>query len=300
MFNDERLPNFFVIGVSKSGTTSLYKILERHPQVYLSTVKEPSFFSDDEKYAKGVEWYLETQFPKARGFPARGELTPRYLYWGSKVAARIQDACGKTPRFIAIFREPVSRAYSQYWQAMRVGIEDLSFEDALANEDKRLRDNPDRFNYHGQVGWLYYRMGLYAEQLQPYFEIFPRESFLFFLTEDLRDDFNNAVRRMFQFLQIDPSIKIPQLQSNAAAMPRSQSLNRFLRNPSPAKKRWSWLVPAPLRRVLWSSLNRANLEPFEYPPMNPETRAMLHEKYRPSIRRLESLIQRDLSHWLKE
>lgn len=300
MVNDERLPNFFVIGVSKSGTTSLYEILEQHPQVYLSTVKEPSFFSDDEKYEKGLDWYLETQFPKAQGFPARGELTPRYLYWGSKVAPRIKAVCGESPRFIAIFREPVSRAYSQYWQAMRIGIEDLSFEDALAKEDQRLRDNPDRFARHGQVGWLYYRMGLYAEQLKPYFEIFPRESFLFFLMEDLRDDFKGTMRRTLDFLQLDSSVEIHELQSNAAAMPRSQSLNRLLRNPSRAKKSWSWLVPAPLRRAIWSRLNRANLKPFDYPPMKPETKAMLHEKYRPSIRQLESILQRDLSHWMKE
>lgn len=300
MVCDERLPNFFVIGVSKSGTTSLYEILEQHPQVYLSTVKEPAFFSNDERYEKGLDWYLETQFPKAQGFPARGELTPRYLYWGSKVAPRIKEVCGDAPRFIAIFREPVSRAYSQYWQAMRLGIEDLSFEDALAAEDQRLRDNPDRFNYHGQVGWLYYRMGLYAEQLKPYFEIFPRESFLFFLMEDLRDDFKGTVRKMFQFLQIDPSVEITELQSNAAAMPRSQSLNHLLRNPSRTKKSWSWLIPYSWRRAIWSSLNRANLKPFDYPPMNPATKAMLYEKYRPSIRQLESILQRDLSHWMKE
>ena len=300
MVRDERFPNFFVIGVSKSGTTSLYDVLRQHPQVALSTVKEPSFFSDDDHYEKGLDWYLETQFSHARGFPARGEMTPRYLYWGEKVAPRIHAACGDQPRFIAVFRDPVARAYSAYWHVVRLGVEPLSFEDGLAQEEERLRAHPDLFDRQGKLGWLYYRAGLYAEQLKIYFELFPRDSFQFFLTEDLRDDFRGTMKKIFTFLRVDPNFEPASAERNAASMPRSRRIDDAINKTAWYKEIFKRVIPLPMRHRLRKTLSNLNQSPFDYPPMNPETKKMLREKYRPSIRQLESLLQRDLSHWMKE
>ena len=86
-----KLPNFFIIGAPKAGTTSLFNILETHPQVYGSSVKETGFFSKDDRYNKGLIWYQETFFQESQGFPVRMEATPTYLTWSEKTAHRIHD-----------------------------------------------------------------------------------------------------------------------------------------------------------------------------------------------------------------
>ena len=111
------LPNFLIIGAAKSGTTALYDLLKQHPQVYLPFDKEPLFFSRDDYFAQGAEWYAERYFKEGESFRARGEATPHYLYWAEKVAPRIARTFGgRPPKFIAIFRDPVQRAYSWYWK----------------------------------------------------------------------------------------------------------------------------------------------------------------------------------------
>lgn len=300
MVNDPRLPNFFVIGVSKSGTTSLYDVLKQHPQIALSTVKEPSFFTNDEYYEKGLEWYLSSQFPNADGVAARGEMTPRYLYWGKKAVPRIREACGEQLRFIAVFREPAARAYSHYWHGVRLGVEPLSFEEALNQEEDRLRTNPEMFDRQGKLMWLYYRAGLYAEQLPVYINAFPRASFLFFLSEDFRKDFQGSMHRIYEFLQVDPQFVARPAESNTSSMPRSRNFDNVVNKPAWYKNILKFFIPEAMRRRVRRQLNHMNQVDFQYPPMKPETKAMLREKYRPSIRQLETILQRDLSHWTKE
>ena len=110
------LPNLFIIGAAKSGTTTLYSILNAHPEVYMSPEKSPRFFSKDDLYLKGLNWYASKYFSGSGNYPIRGEATPSYLALANLTAPRIQKAMvGKKIKFIVIFRDPTERAYSHYW-----------------------------------------------------------------------------------------------------------------------------------------------------------------------------------------
>src|SRR5688572_22417540 len=164
--NYQNAPNFFLIGAMKSATTSLHNTLKQHPQIYCSPVKETRFFSNNENYARGLEWYLNTYFRNSDSFPVRGESDPHYLYWGETVAPRMRDSFPENaPRFIAILREPVSRAYSHYWHQVRKGEESISFEQALLAEEERLSANWEKFRSAGLAKFGYFYGGCYFARL---------------------------------------------------------------------------------------------------------------------------------------
>lgn len=293
-----RFPDFFVIGVEKSGTSSLFEMLKQHPQIHMPFAKEVSFFTNDSIYGQGVDWYTRTYFSDVPPDILCGENTPRYLYWGKRVAPRIHSASpGRTPRFVAIFRDPVARAYSAYWQDVQHGYETLSFEEAIEKEEERLKNYPEDFTHRGAMTWAYQSGGLYAEQLPPYLEIFPRESFLFLLMEDLRADFAGTARRLFHFLGVDARFEVKPEATNQAAMPRSRSLHNWLRGPNVVKRVFKQFLPLPIRNRLLRAATNANLQSFEYPPMKPETARFLRERFAPSVRELEVILKRDLSKW---
>ena len=134
------LPNFFILGSAKCGTTALYEVLKHHPEIYFPLVKEPQFFCNDDLYAKGLNFYSKTYFCKSHGYKAVGEATPHYMYY-KKVAERIaKDIPGENQRFILILRDPVKRAYSLYWNMVKEGYENLSFSDAIEAEKERIKD----------------------------------------------------------------------------------------------------------------------------------------------------------------
>ena len=107
-------PDFIIIGAAKSGTTTLYQYLCRHPQIYMSTPKEPDFFSLDMNYHKGIEWY-ESLFDGAKPEQICGEASTTYSRWHQhpKAAERISQYLPKV-KLIYIMRHPVDRAYSFY------------------------------------------------------------------------------------------------------------------------------------------------------------------------------------------
>jgi hypothetical protein len=136
------IPNMFILGAAKAGTTTLYNLLKQHPQVFLSFDKEPMFFSRDDYYSRGIEWYIDTFFKNSGEFTIRSEATPHYLYWAKKVSARIHAVYASQPiKFLVILRNPIQRAYSWYWNMVSEGRESLSFLDALLAEERRIREN---------------------------------------------------------------------------------------------------------------------------------------------------------------
>lgn len=304
MANFDRLPNLFVIGAAKAGTTALYHYLAQHPQVFLSRIKEPEFFSREEYYARGLDWYQDWHFVGAEDFPVRAEATPHYLYWSEKVAPRIEEALGERPvKFIVSFREPVARAYSWYWNMVSEGIEDLDFDEALRVEERRLRQYREELYQLGSMSYGYSAGSRYASLLRPFLERFPPESFFFVLQDDLRFRALETCKEIFEFLGIESSVEIELSNSNPAAMPRSRLLHKVLRRPPLFREFIKPLVPAGVRRVrrsLKSRIMNANLKETAYAPLDPQLAHDLRLTYRSETERLEEVTGRDLSSWKAE
>jgi len=298
------MPNLFVIGAAKAGTTALYSCLTQHPQVFHSRVKEPEFFSKEDYYARGLDWYQGWHFVGAEDYPVRAEATPHYLYWSEKVAPRIKEACRERPvKFIVSFRDPVSRAYSMYWNMVREGIEDLAFDEALRVEERRLQQNRNELYQLGSMAYGYSAGSRYASLLQPYLELFSPDDFFFLLQDDLKSRANETCREIFEFLGIESSIEINPSNSNPAAMPRSRLLHKALRRRPLFKEFIKPFIPIRVRRLrrsLKSKIMKANLKETPYVPLQPQLARELRLSYRTEIDELERITGRELSSWKAE
>ena len=298
MASFDRMPNLFIIGAAKAGTTALYDYLTQHPQVFLSQAKEPMFFSREEYYARGLDWYEDRYFKGAENYPVRAEATPHYLYWSKKVAPRIKEVYGDNPvKFIVSFRDPVSRAYSWYWNMVREGREDLDFDEALRLEECRLKQNRYELYQLGSMMYGYSAGSRYASLLQPYLELFSLEDFFFVFQDDLKSRVNETCEELFKFLGIEPSIQLNTSNSNPAAMPRSRLFHRALRQRSLFKESIKLFMPPRARRILKSKLVQINLKETPYVPLD---RQLAHEfrlNYRTEIEQLEKITGRELSSW---
>jgi hypothetical protein len=299
--NFDRLPNLLIIGAAKAGTTALYDYLAQHPEVFLSQVKEPMFFSREDYYARGLDWYEAEYFGGAEDYPVRAEATPHYLYWSEKVAPRIKEVYGERPvKFIASFRDPVSRAYSWYWNMVREGREDLDFDEALQVEEDRLKQNRYELYQRGSMVYGYSAGSQYASLLQPYLELFPPENFLFVFQDDLRSRENETCKEVFEFLGIEPSIQVNSSYSNPASMPRSRRLHKTLRQPSLLKEFMKPFIPMRVRRSLKSKVMQVNLKETPYVPLDPRLAHELRLSYRTEIERLEKITSKELTSWKAE
>jgi len=295
------MPNLFIIGAAKAGTTALYDYLAQHPQVFLSRSKEPMFFSNEEYYARGLDWYEDEYFERADDYPVRAEATPHYLYWSAKVAPRIKEAYGERPvKFMVSFRDPVSRAYSWYWNMVREGREDLDFDEAVRAEERRLEQNRYELYQRGSMVYGYSAGSRYASLLQPYLELFPPENFFYVFQDDLKSRVHETCEEIFEFLRINSSIQIDTLNSNPAAMPRSRLLHKTIRQPSPFKEVIKRFMPHRVRRPLKSKVMRANLKETPYVPLDPQLAHKLRLSFRTEIEKLEKITGRELSSWKAE
>src|SRR5437588_7141599 len=167
-------PNFLIAGAAKAGTTSLHDYLGQHPDIYMSTFKEPNYFVPGYAY-EDWEDYLAL-FAGARGETAVGESSTGYLYC-EESPLRIKSTLGDV-KIILILRNPARRAASLYWWMVREGYENApSFADALERESSRARDPDFRANCPQFFpDYLYYTTGLYSEQVERFLETFGPDS----------------------------------------------------------------------------------------------------------------------------
>jgi hypothetical protein len=198
------LPNFLIVGAQKAGTTALFSYLRAHPQITGPPWKEVSYF--DRHYSRGTRWY-RGQFPLRRR-PLVGEASPSYVFHPlapERVRALVPEA-----RLVVLVRNPVDRAYSHYQHEVALGREPLSFEAALANEEQRLRGEEERMladpSYFSREWWdhTYAARGRYAEQLERWLTVFPREQLLIVPTDDLAVEPAATYRRVLDFLGAPP------------------------------------------------------------------------------------------------
>jgi hypothetical protein len=201
------LPDFLVLGAQKAGTTALYEYLRRHPQISGPSWKEVSFF--DRHWARGESWY-RGNFPnvaRTRGKHV-GEASPSYVFH-PLAPRRVQEVVPEA-RLIVLVRNPVDRALSQYNHEVALGREPLPFEEALDAEEERLRGEQERMasdpRYFSREWWshTYKARGRYAEQLERWLAVFPREQLLVLPSDDLGSDPARAHAQVLEFLGASP------------------------------------------------------------------------------------------------
>lgn len=288
-----RLPNFFLLGAGRSGTTSLYQHLARHPQVFMSPNKEPTFFCDF--FGMQNPWDYVQLFQAASNEPVVGECSHAYL--SCATSAAMLRAYTPQAKFVVVFRNPAVRAYSLYSWMTAVGNEWLfPFERALEAEERRI-NNPRFFRRNPQYfyNYLYFRSGLYGQQIARYAKLFPRSQFLFLRFEELAGNMRGVLARIFRFLGVDPEFYPGDLPpANASRRVRSTRLQFWLRRrlePVLVKLRLYRLRPTVDRVAAWNVLDQRPA------PLAPATKARLLERYREDLELLERLTGIDTSAW---
>jgi hypothetical protein len=200
------LPEFLIIGTQKGGTTFLYNLLRRHPHFEPAVEKEIHFF-DTPNFKLGEQWY-RTHFPPQQQKNGHnvitGEASPYYLF--HPLAARRTAEIIPQAKLIALLRNPIDRAYSDYQHKVRQGYEKLPFGEALHLEEERLwgekekilADDTYRSPNHRRFSYL--SRGVYVDQLQEWHRCFDREQLLLLKSEDFFEHPTATLRRVTHFL----------------------------------------------------------------------------------------------------
>lgn len=196
------LPNFIIGGASAAGTSFLFDLLRQHPDIYLPAdiCSEPHFFAISERYNKGIEWYQKIWFSDYKNQLAIGERSSAYLYF-PETAARMKKHLPAI-KLIFVLRNPIERAFAQYRYRVLRGTEPLDFTSAIYKEESRLQDEIKRgvekrsHDYRGR--------SLYGKQLQRFLTHFSRDQMLILSSEKLRENTENELKKITDFLQIGP------------------------------------------------------------------------------------------------
>jgi hypothetical protein len=301
-----KLPNFLIVGAQKSGTTSLYNYLKQHYEVFMpERLKEPKFFVSPifKKINHNqplwvnfmsntmFEWqdYLEL-FEKVQKEKAIGESSVTYLYYYKTAIILIRKYLGNIKIIISL-RNPVDRAFSAYLHLRRDNRENISFKKTLKEEDRRKKNYPPLYHYTS--------IGFYYHQVKAYLDNFDQVKI--YLFDDLKKDTLSLVKDMYGFLGVDTSFTPDvSIRYNVSGIPKNKFIHKFLREQnilkSIVKSVVKTLVPYKERRKIIEKIKMKNLQK---PQMKPETREYLKNLYRKDILKLQDLIKRDLSHWLK-
>jgi hypothetical protein len=296
------LPNFIVIGASRSGTTSIHRWLSDHPDVFVPREKSPNYFAAPEpvpsweppqarvmarQWVRDLETY-ESLFDGAASRPAIGDVSPVYLQ-ATGIAARIRERCPDV-KLIALLRDPAERAFAHFLGRRRDGIEPVS--SFAARIERELAEPlPDEVAFGHYLG-----CGRYHHFLQPYLADFDRSQLRLYLYDDLVDDPVALMTDLLEFVGADPTVR----PATEVRLNRSGEI----RNPW---KRAVWTrsvgIRTRLRPILPARLRRAGgaafLTDIDKPELDPSTRARMVDVLRDDVLALARLLDRDLSGWLR-
>ncbi len=215
-------PNFFIVGAPKSGTTSLYRYLTQHPDVFMSVPKEPCFLAPDFKspnYPQTEAEYLRC-FEGYQGEFRIGEATTTYLY--SKLAAREIRRYSPDAKVIAMLRNPIEMVASLHSQRIKEGNENIGrLKEALEAESDRRKGErlPKNFQYPKEY-LLYRDFGMYAKQLKRYFFEFGRDNVHVIIFDDFIGDTKKEFDKVCEFLNIPNDFNVDFTIENPGHTPR--------------------------------------------------------------------------------
>ena len=293
------LPTFIIGGTLPAGTGHLYGLLAQHPEIYVAPPMQPecNFFFKTKEYEKGLSYYVERWFSGVKGQKARGERSS-LLMSGAWVPERVKKSLPDV-KLIFMVRNPVDRAYANYRFTALVGYEELSFEEAIEAEPRRMEEaNKDPFWREVQPH-AYLARGHYAAQLEGWYRHFPKHQIKVLRSDALLKNQGKALEDIYRFLGVDPGFVAKDFSDCSSPMVNDVKLQRLIRQRTPVG------FDAAIQRIreglpAESALDheiRKNVA-TGYPALTPELRKRLTAYYAEGNQKFAGMVDFDIKDWL--
>jgi len=293
-------PNLFIVGAPKAGTTSLFRYLESHTDIFLCDPKEPHFLNTDTNDSGNLDQlddYLAL-FEQGSGKKYVGEGSTHYLM--SEDAPKHIAEFFPDSKVIILLRRPVDLIYSAYFQNVYNGIEALSpFEKAMEAEQDRINGTiEDDVSKAEKFHLQYSRFVNYTKYIKAFWEKVGKENVHIGLFDDFKKSPEKVYESTLEFLGLPNSDDVNFRIHNKSKKNKSKTVQRFLKNPPKVVSKVArTILPANMRSSIYQKAQKANQTANEKLPLSKETERILVEKYATEVEQLSALIGVDLSHW---
>jgi hypothetical protein len=294
-----RVPDFFIVGNPKSGTTALYEMLKLHPQIYMPELGTQFFAREQRRKPDTLDEYLSL-FQAAGPDQRAGEMSRGYLR--SHTAADRIAELQPDARIIAILREPASFIRSLHMELVQDHVEtETDLRTAIEQEEASRRARAGGGLDHEQGLFYSPERVAYVEQLRRYTAVFPRERVLVLIYDDFRRDNENTVREVLRFLEVDDSRTVDVTDVNPTVRIRSPRMHELVRSlymgrgrvGGGAKTAIKAVTPRRLRREGLGAVRRGVI--YGKPePVDEELMLELRRRSKPEVEALSEYLGRDL------
>jgi len=279
-------PNFFIVGAARAGTTSLYEYLKKNPEIYMSTIKEPNYFSPNlnpslliMKPIRDKEKYLAL-FKNVKNETAIGEASPNYLW--DPMAPQLISKVVPSAKIIMILRDPVERAFSHYLMHLSNGTETRSFRSVI---DDAIR--PTTNDYIRRI----VEAGFYSKQIQQYKKYFTSNQMKIFIFEEFMQDIKKYVKDIMKFLNVNEYIPNNiEIKYNQYSIPRGEISSNVLRSET-AKQLGQKILSQPVGTFL---IKKVLNKKVDKPEMSKQDRMFLEGIYQSDSLELQKILNKKI------
>lgn len=300
--SNSRVPDFYVVGAAKAGTTSLWHYLKQHPGLFLVSDfkhKELAYFASDHGMSNRDQY--TSFFKEANPNQLIGEVCNSYLT-DLKSATLIKEEVPKA-KIIIILRDPIQRAKSLWRWMLQEGYETIDdFNMALIEEENRINDSEfKQNNAHGNYwNFMYKASGLYYNQVKRYYDVFGKDNCFVCLFDELESNTESLMQRMYNFLELkEEHIQIEYKIQNVSGSVRFPKFQRFLRQTAPKIRDKMSLPKGLLSKPINYLLKKNKTNKKQKISLDKEILNSIESYFREDINKTAKLIDKDLSKWLK-
>lgn len=297
-----REPNFFIIGAPKCGTTSVYFWLSEHPEIYMSPVKEPNFFSGDicrKQKVESIEGYKKLFEAANPDHKVVGEASTTYMM--SETAVPKIEKRYDTPKYLVLIRNPVSMAHSLYRHLVATGAEHIgNFEKAwnmsnMRREEKRVNSipiSPKMLDYKKAC-----KLGEQIERLK---KVVRNKRLKVINIEDIKENTQKEYKKIINFLGLKSYGRTKFDKKNQAKKRTSGTLHRMVRKVGNLSNRVKKRLGIPVYRGtgITKKIIKANTKKTKKPKLNKEMKREMKKYFEEDIKKLQKVTNINLSNWL--
>lgn len=297
-------PNLFIPGAAKSGTSSLHQLLDLHPEICMSKIKEPHFWTklDFDTYTEDTHLIYAELFSQKLDAIYLGESSTGYMVFPAFIK-RIKENYTIDPKFIFVLRNPIDRCYSHYWWLKGMGSEKLDLKSAFL-KDLHIEPTPEvqlpEANYK-----CYYQYGLYSKWLKKFYENFDSKNIKIITHENLKVNRLKTLNECFEFLNLQPLEEVHEIHTNKTRILKMPFLYRYaklitfnkIKLPQIVKDTIPSKVKILIRKHLMATVLRYTATDKTYPKIDYDQRLFLSQYYKEDVYGLRELTGIPFNEW---